>query len=258
MIGRRGALLTWILIVVNPSLIASDLVAQQTGDGSIVRGVVVGVGTNDGIPDVAIEIPGFGIRATTDEEGRFALEPVPPGNHTVHFASAFYQDREIEIEVVGESFTTLRVELAQEVVELDEVEVSVEPLSQRLLRSGFYERELYNSGRFLDLAEIEKRRSSQVSDLFRRVPGVRVIRSALTGDATITFTGTTALSGPCFPTVWLNGHIAHRGGSQAWPIDRMLSTAEVAGIEIYGKAAQIPLRFGGTGGRCGVVVIWTH
>jgi hypothetical protein len=60
----------------------------------------------------------------------------------------------------------------------------------------------------------------------------------------------------CAPLVILDGMPVQAPG--AGDLDRLVSPWRVAGIEIYGSAAKLPLEFHGPGSGCGVIVIWTR
>ena len=40
-------------------------------------------------------------------------------------------------------------------------------------------------------------------------------------------------------------------------LDNLPSPKEIAGIEMYPGPATAPLQYGGSGTRCGVILIWT-
>jgi hypothetical protein len=62
-------------------------------------------------------------------------------------------------------------------------------------------------------------------------------------------------------TVILDGAVLYRSGSpiHAPPdFDRDFRVAELESIELYRSAAEIPVEFGGSGGGCGVLVLWSR
>ena len=40
-------------------------------------------------------------------------------------------------------------------------------------------------------------------------------------------------------------------------IDNFVHPSEIAGVEVYRSASEVPAEFGGSVGRCGAIVIWT-
>jgi hypothetical protein len=67
----------------------------------------------------------------------------------------------------------------------------------------------------------------------------------------------------CYMDVYLNGAAVYRGyGQDSHRPPQLfdlnsLSAKEIEAIEIYASASQIPSRFNGSSGGCGVALIWT-
>jgi hypothetical protein len=63
----------------------------------------------------------------------------------------------------------------------------------------------------------------------------------------------------CAPAVWVDGapYLPAAESEQVVDIDLLADLTNIAGIEIYRRASQAPLRYAGTTrDACGVVVIW--
>ncbi len=191
----------------------------------------------------------------TDERGRFSSSELYPGQHLVQFSYLGYVTRADTIRVEYGRLTNVRVSLSVDPVELDPIEVSVEKRQAVLQDEGFYERESKGFGRFLVREDIEKRAPGKMSDLFAGLPGVTLVRDPRTGQRYVMLGGGRFTD--CFPRVVLDNRIVGAGGDQPAQIDMLLSRDVVAGVEVYTRSAGVPMRYGGTGSACGVIMIWT-
>lgn len=147
------------------------------------------------------------------------------------------------------------------VVDLPGIEVAAEARSASLARVGFYERMASTRGAFLTREDIERRRPSLASHALENVPGIRTRDSRYDG-MLVWFSGNekATLSGIdiCGPRLLINGLEVHQGGNGApLPIDRYVSVPDIAAIEVYRSAAQLPPQYGGAHAACGVILIWT-
>jgi len=143
---------------------------------------------------------------------------------------------------------------------LDPMEVTAERRRAAYTQGldGLVPRMEMNLGDFIVRDEIERRRPSNVSDLFAGAAGVRMVGSGRTQD--IRFIGTERLGGQqCRPSIWVDGRLARQGGSRSGDtLDDIAPPAAMIGaVEIYRRPAGIPPQFN-MDGACGVIVIWTR
>jgi hypothetical protein len=107
----------------------------------------------------------------------------------------------------------------------------------------------HGSGQFLIREDIEKSHTFHTSDLFRRVPGVRVVSGGARTDILSARYGR-----PCRLDIYVDG-ILMVGDLD---IDVYTNPEWIEGIEIYTGASNIPPEFNRTTRNCGAIVIWTR
>jgi hypothetical protein len=101
-------------------------------------------------------------------------------------------------------------------------------------------------GRFLTPADIESSPAMRTSDLFIGMAGVSVI-----GDRV----QIRSFGRPCSPRIWVDGLPQTVNGD--FPLDFVMPLEAVAAVEVYRRATEVPLQYGGTGAGCGVMLFWT-
>ena len=172
-------------------------------------------------------------------------------------------------------------------VQLSPTHIVASATRRQLESSGFYERQRADFGLFLTPEAIEKRRAARLSDLLLSLPGVRLV-STSTGTAggqhVQLRAGNLSPGGVCRPRVIVDGVIFARGDARPRKLDGVVAPtleqavedeiqqiekglsiddiappSNIAAIEIYRTATQVPVQFGGSSieTSCGVIVIWT-
>ena len=193
----------------------------------------------------------------TDGRGRFTFTRLYPGRHLVQFSHLGYATRADSIGVEYGRMSNIRVSLSADPVWLDPIEVSVERRDIVLEQAGFYHREAIGFGKFLDRDDIEKRPPGRMSDLFAGLAGVTLVAGP-NGRRNVMLNAGRYRSAPCFPRVVLDDMIVGGGSSLPADLDILLTRSALAGVEVYTRTAGIPVKYGGTGSSCGVIVIWTR
>ncbi len=211
-------------------------------------------------------------RGVSNDSGGFRLT-IPGKAVTLDVRRLGYRPAQAPLPAGGD--TVLTIALAPIATRLTAVQVTAPP-TRSLELHGFYERmadhdKWGGSGQFVTPEEIEWRRVGRVTQLLENRHGIVVRR---VGDCTVTSRCWVAL-GPtdCIMTVYLNGQRQlPEGGaglqgfvpSNATPtpksvpwMDDVVSTNEIAGIEIYQRAVQAPPQYQMLNGTCGVILIWT-
>jgi hypothetical protein len=123
---------------------------------------------------------------------------------------------------------------------------------------GFADRKSHNiGGTFLDQTAIERKGATRMTELLRSVPGVRLFPMAAedgVNDYKIVMRGGSTLGEELCPIqYYLDGHPFDVSDD----LDHAISPHNVAAMEIYAGASQVPEQFKGPHSRCGVIVIWT-
>jgi hypothetical protein len=241
-----------LLLLSLPWWIAAQDVDGSPGDEAVrIWGSVVDRVTGGPIPSALITILPFGSEGEpfwsgqSDAEGSFLTDLMPPGSY------------EMEVEVLPFSKLTHlllltrggRVDVRVEMVTVDYELPPIVVVATRLTKlesGGFYARREAGRGTFLTRADIAERSPSRLSELFRTIPGARIIQGQFgQGDAI-------RLRGGCTPVYVLDGVVL----SGPVVLDELFPVAGVEGIEVYHGAAA-PMEYVGST-SCGVVMLWSR
>jgi TonB family protein len=203
-----------------------------------------------GIGGAEITIAGTGLRAHTNAQGEFRLTNVPAGTVTVGVRRLGFVPTVGSIEVGPNEAATMSIIVVPLAQALATVVVRGDRRFAEYGRlAGFYQRRSRSSGgHFITREQIDQRNPSQVTDLFRSVPGARIYSS--------TFSNVVRFRGMrCAPLVWLDGFPATAGEFDLDALDPYI----IEGIEVYLGIATVPPEFRWVrgGGSCGAIVIWT-
>jgi hypothetical protein len=214
--------------------------------------------------DVILE--GVDEHRATNANGQFAFPDVPPGIYSVRVHHLAYDEIAHLVSVVANRTSEVNFELSADPISLEPIVVTA-LREQRLENNGFYDRretaEKLGLGMFFSPEEIRRTGGQKATQLLARVPGVRVICQG-GRNCTIRMTrGNPSLSSRseqgCDNTnVYIDGIRVIRDTSpNIDSIDDFVIASEIAAMEVYRHAGEMPAEFGGSVGRCGAIVIWT-
>jgi hypothetical protein len=224
--------------------IAARSVPGQAQSGVVV-GVVTSLPTRQPLGGALIEIAGTNRRATTDSAGNFRIGGIPGGDFTVKTRAIGYEAATMAISIAVGGTVRLDLELRPLIVDLPGVSVEASPRDARL--RGFHDRRAAGFGRFITRKDIEARDPRDSKELFRGIPGVRVVGNRLQM--------TTGMTRRCLVQYFVDGlHISQPSSD----ILGEFRPRDVEGIEVYRGPAETPPAFSQGGAECGVIVIWTR
>jgi len=200
-----------------------------------------------------ITFVGTNLIAESDDSGRFELAKVRPGMLSLRFRRLGYAPDTVELLVLAGKTIPLEVTLARAAAALTPIIVSGRA-DLTGWRAGFYQRRNVGSGHFFTAEDIEKRNPSQMSDMFRMIPGVTIMPNPYGMIRyQLRFRGA---KGGCAPLTWLDGSPLASG---EFDIDN-ISPRSIEAFEVY-TGTIVPPRFAvapGIGPRtCGAIVIWS-
>jgi hypothetical protein len=231
----------------------------------------------DGLQNVEISVVGQpSARALTNGQGRFTISGVEPGSHELQLALLGYEPRTVNLIVHPGRLTEVDASLSTDVIELEPIQVVVR--SGYLERNGFYRRQRARTGggRFFERADIEDMGASELSDVVRRVPGLRVSRS---GFSTVAQSRRSISWGldtnfdpngqgiftrgvqrrstdngrpPCVLAVYVDG-VPTFDSDLDW-----LPVSQIQAVEVYSSGLGAPIMFTVGGATCGAVAVWTR
>lgn len=236
----------------------------ESATGRII-GRIDDMSTGDPIAAAAVSVRG-GKEVATNRRGRFVLTGVPVGEHELSIQRIGYATLRNPVRVTRGVTTDMQIEMVPEPVELEPIVASaVRP--RRLEVKGFYERKLWGElsggGIFITSEDIDRRKPTRLTHLLGEIPGVRVSCNDLRGSRCMLYSSRLSdgfSSEGCQMSVYLNNSPVIRSGSSSSfqdSVNDLVLPVEVAGIEVYRGAAELPAEFAGFDSQCGVVVIWT-
>ena len=239
-IGLTGG----VLALAPASLCAQDATSRGTVAG------IVRDSSGGGIGGAEINIAGTTLRAHTNAQGEFRLTNVPAGTVTVAVRRLGFVPTVASIQIGVDEAAVMTVIVTPLAQSLATVIVRGDRRFEDHGRlAGFYQRRARSSGgHFITREQIDQRNPSQLTDLFRGVPGARIYSS--------TFSNVVRFRGMrCAPLVWLDGFPATAGEFDLDALDPYI----IEGIEVYLGVATVPPEFRWVrgGGSCGAIVIWT-
>ncbi|MDP2959609.1 MAG: carboxypeptidase regulatory-like domain-containing protein [Longimicrobiales bacterium] len=215
------------------------------GSGVRVSGTVVDGRTQEPVMGAAVRlVDAFGGRAASGESdaaGSFSLPPVPVGTYALSIQRIGYENGSGTLDLHEQADPSLTISLVPHEIDIDPLVVTVARSTSVL--ADFERRRSMGSGSFLTRAEIERQRPHQVTDLFRMLPGVRIVPGRA-GNAVV-------LRGGCRPTMYFDGVAVDAGPS----LDFSLGPDDVEAIEVHTTATAPPQY---ARNACGVILVWTR
>jgi hypothetical protein len=222
--------------------------------------------------------------AFTDDDGSWTFQLPRPGVYFLEAQRIGYETWIAGPLNVAEGDDLLFIyHLRPKPIELDPIEVTVAATRRHLETAGFYERQRSDFGTFLGPEEIARKRAPRITDLLMGLPGVRMVSmtTGSVGGRFIQLRGSSiSQGGVCRPRIFVDGLLYAKGDSkpierregeeteldeimealdQGLSIDDIAPPSDLAGVEVYRSAVQVPVQFGGTSVEtlCGVIVFWT-
>ena len=223
-------------------------VALLRGTGRV-RGRVTGA-TGRPIPGARITVWGTANETVTNANGEFTLADLPGGTHTLEARALGFAPARQPVDIVHGTPGAAEVALTNLGITLDTVKVIAQRIYTRPL-ADFERRKRMGFGRFFDEKDIEQRKPIALTDLLRALPGVYVTPSTWGGeDVLMRGSGL----GMCRPDLVIDG--SRQINDPAFPVNTMVWANELRAVEVYSRAAQVPVEFQTMSG-CGAIVVWT-
>jgi hypothetical protein len=244
------------LVVAEPQTARADLAIDLRVPVRLVGRVLDGE-TGQPLPSTRVRVLGTDGTTLTNAQGRFAMENVPSGEHRIEVTHVAYGTHSEAVTIGGAGTADLTIHLGVRAIAIEGV---VATARRTVGLEDFHRRmEASRGGTFLDRTAIERRGASRVEHMLGEygivVDAVGVVMPR-------------GLSGfdRCGPMVFIDGIAVTKLDpdrravlpTEAREALRMVNPSQLAGIEIYRGASQIPIELGGTGGGCGVIALWTR
>ena len=167
------------------------------------------------------------------------------------------------MELGGSGDTRVVLRLVPDPVPIDSITVMAQHRVPWLAREGFYRREAEGWGRFLDEKQIEAKAPTRFTDLLYGMRGVQVVCGRMGPTlCDVQMAGSTMflLKPICPPTVVLDNYVLRVGGpsgSGSLRLDELLDPINLAAVEVYPRAAGIPVQYAGYMSPCGAIIAWS-
>ena len=188
------------------------------------------------------------MRAITDTSGRFVLSGLPAGTTAVVVRRLGFAPKNARIELADGRTDSAHFVLLVLPVHLPGLTTDAESL-KRIRLADFYRHRENGHGYYLNRRELDSTRVNRISDVMRRIPGVRLVP-----DRSGRLQMRMSRSGSCIPDFWIDGQRAPFLNVDDVPL------SDVEALEVYRGPAGLPpeynVRFGNPG--CGAVIIWTR
>ena len=230
-------------------------------------GTVIDRRTDRPVESAQLELVGDDENRLSDGNGRFLFRDLTPGVYRVAVSHIAYERMEQIVNVPGNRTVDVRFNVSADPIELEPLVVTV-VRDSRLERRGYYDRrdigEKVGNGVFFNAEEIRRLMPSRVTNLLEWVPGVRIDCSGGSRDCRIIMTRgapslrSSAEVGCVNSNIYVDGiRVVRDTQDSPESIDSFVSPFDIAGMEVYRSASEVPAEFAGSVGRCGAIVIWT-
>ncbi|HET7620515.1 MAG TPA: carboxypeptidase regulatory-like domain-containing protein [Gemmatimonadaceae bacterium] len=196
---------------------------------------------------------GSDVTGSTGDDGTFTLAGLPSGTQSLEVRYVGYAPTRVAVDLASNQTRSVDVTLSERADVLDQVTVYGKAPKRRLDYTGFLERrKSAGSGRFITRADITEMRPVDLTDILRRVPGLRLVPTSYFDYTILSSRGaTTNPSGTCQPLIFVDGaRLLDDTG-----LNGMIRPGDIAAIEVYAGPAGAPLQY--SGGDCGSILIWT-
>lgn len=205
-----------------------------------------------------------GVTVSSNGSGVVLIRGLLPGPVRGEVTHMGYRRRAFAIPLAQGSTLSLFVPLEPAPIALSPVEVEAEAeasphgvRSQRL--KDFYERVRQGAGHYLTRDQIDAFKPRQISDLYRMIPGLKLVPTAVGDRAAMSsrdgpYTDTFGRRRECPIQYFVDGTPYEAAGPEALYMD--LRPDELEGIEVYTGTVGLPPQFRRSNRNCGVILIW--
>src|SRR5690349_658564 len=239
----KGVLLTTLFLL---GAVVTAAQAQRDTTARIIGTVRSSINGRP-LAGVMIALKGARLFDVSDSTGSFALVGLPSGRQTVRILYGDSLAYEQVVKLKSGKTLTLSVLLDVNAVELAPIVVEARTLGAQQSLAGFYDRKRWNFGRFYTAEDLHRRASRSLRSLLLEA-GVEV-RCRFRGCLPLGESGVRA----CVMSLFLDG---------MWlPPDQvdLLSLDELAGVEVYKHALDVPVEYRyGYQASCGAVMTWSQ
>lgn len=248
---RFAAAICLLAVATQARAQSQDSTARAQGLTAGITGTVIAAQTSEPLLGVQVLIRGTRRWGITNQEGIFRLNGLKPGPVVIEFRHPNRAPVVYNLTLEADKVTELAVKIDTRTVALPEVVVEGKETQPAVKMQDFFSRKAAgHGGYFITRKDIEERQPRVLSDMMRRVPGLRV--DCDFGSCSVTsFTEARRIMGGCPIQYFLDG-VPFTGD-----VDE-LTPDQVEGIEIYRGSSSIPPQFNTGTSMCGVIAVWSR
>ena len=233
------------------SLSAVDSSVARAGNASV-SGVVQLEGSTSNA-GTRVELTGTDIVAMTNEKGEFAMQNLPSGTGLLLARHLGFSAETVPVELSSREPQRVALKLSKFVAMMDPVLVTARR-TRALDAVGFNKRQRSGFGHYIGPEQLERMHAIQLTDILRRVPGLRVISSA-GGEVVESSRGPTSLNGGECVQYWVDD--APWTSFTPGDVNMFVNGGEVAAVEVY-QGAGVPPQYQRSLSNCTTIIIWTR
>lgn len=234
-----------------PIVLADISIARSDSRAfGVVRGIIAD-SAGSVIPGAYVEMQGLGVSAFTDATGEFLFDAVATGTQIVVARKIGYAPIAFPTVVGPKHPVRVSYRMTRYVPALDKISIRGR-VNSGLDRIGFTRRDHADVGNFITAEDIRKQGATRLSEILRRVPGLRIDKEA--GQPVLRSSRGTksTIDQGCLRlmldgTEWLL--------SSAGEIDNIVQAAKIAAIEIY-NPLDVPGDYTAAQ-KCTTILVWT-
>ena len=238
---------------VSVALGADSVASDGTARTASLDGVVTDTAGHP-LAGAQLELAGVPGAARADEQGRFRLAPLPAGSWDVQIQRIGFLPSRVIVVLHPNRTTTRSFALRVATTVLDTVHVQARRHDAYALQQKARQ---YPGATFFNSAAIDSLHPTQVTDILRRAPGLQLVYPDSGGPPLVQMTRSrfTDLmhAGICPIEYYVDGVPFQMDNSP----DAYFKPGEIAAVEVYDGAANVPPEYQSASAACGVVVIWT-
>jgi Carboxypeptidase regulatory-like domain/TonB-dependent Receptor Plug Domain len=241
--------------------LAAPVAAQKTVDVTL---TVRAEGGGGPVAGAQVEVMGTRRTATANAAGVARIR-VPAGPALFEVRKLGYRTERFSMDLPATDTLGVDVNMAVAPLRLRGLEATATPTERALRDNGFYDRQQMGIGVFLTGRDIARYPGAPVTDAFRRVPGVRVVRvqslmtrrtgrrSAMDIDEQYAVVGSRgAGSRACVMDLYIDDVNTDFTALSHIPV------SDVVAMEVYRGPSEMPGKYRKTANGCGAIVVWTR
>ena len=249
-VNARAAVPIAAIALLAAPCFSPPLAAQASTPTGVIVAIVRDT-SHAAIAGAELLLAGSTVHGFTDDAGTVRLAPVGAGPARLTVRRLGFRPATVDVTVSAGEPVSATVQLVQVAQQLQPVIVRGTASAYGDQMEGFYNRRSHRLGHFITRSDIEQAQPSRLTDMFRRIPGIRLGSTGLIQDA-VRMRGETS----CAPLVWIDGAPA---AAAEFDIDAIVPES-VEAIEVYSGLAEAPAQFMPPLDvkACGIIVIWSR